>query len=451
MNRLQLRQIAKAGSKGIHRYFNSARILRGDAKDDLSWDFLANDTTDKPERNSDDFKLKTEFDDLYARPSSRPDAPLSKTKIEVAVLPETDAGASNEELDNVFRPRRRMADTQGVAGVTATQKEREIFSQIFDSILARSTPGTNKATTNKPAMSNNMQAFFEKTLVPNSPNNIEEKDVALGMTTEDVRKYPLSMSSLLLSQQKDSGKDCARGSEFMDALEKKLAPVYAHMDAFETDVELFDYYVDRVIASYTQQHSGAKGGKRKSKPEISLNTLEDVEKLEVSATAPPVVSRTLPLLLVKSMQLMMSNFNSPDQALALFELSKKQGIDFYVAACNIDVYNEALRIRWETYRDLYQLETLVSEIDVNGLNGDSVTSDVLSSVDSYYSQLKIESEADPDHVTLWSQEEEERLNNLNVYRLKIARSLVKQNVQFGQKDLFSLLSPEVDAAGAKLS
>ena len=148
---------------------------------------------------------------------------------------------------------------------------------------------------------------------------------------------------------------------------------------------------------------------------------------------------------------MMSNFNSPDQALALFELSKKQGIDFYVAACNIDVYNEALRIRWETYRDLYQLETLVSEIDVNGLNGDSVTSDVLSSVDSYYSQLKIESEADPDHVTLWSQEEEERLNNLNVYRLKIARSLVKQNVQFGQKDLFSLLSPEVDAAGAKLS
>ena len=71
-----------------------------------------------------------------------------------------------------------------------------------------------------------------------------------------------------------------------------------------------------------------------------------------------------------------------------------------MAACNIDVYNEALRIRWETYRDLYQLETLVSEIDVNGLNGDSVTSDVLSSVDSYYSQLKIESEADPDHVTL---------------------------------------------------
>ena len=97
--------------------------------------------------------------------------------------------------------------------------------------------------------------------------------------------------------------------------------IRAHGCISQTDVELFDYYVDRVIASYTQQHSGTRGGKRKSKPEKFVSThSNDVEKLEVSATAPPVVSRTLPLLLVKSMQLMMSNFNSPDQALALFEL-----------------------------------------------------------------------------------------------------------------------------------
>lgn len=452
MNRIQFRNIVTTGTRSVHRHFSTTCKVYSDTKNDLSWDFLSKTAADETsEKNNDGFKFKTDFDDLYARPSSRPDAPLLKQKIDVVVIPEADSDISNKELDSVFRPRRRMADNQGVAGVTATQKEREIFSQIFDSILARSTSGTSKTTINKSTMSNNMQAFFEKTLVPNSPNNVEEKDISMGMMTEDVRKYPLSMSSLLLPQQKDAGKDFARGSEFMTALEEKLAPVYAHMESFETDVELFDYYLDSVITPYNQQCASGKGSKKKSNPEILLNTLEDVAQLNVSATAPPIVSRTLPLLLFKSMQLMVANFNSPDQALALFELSKKQGIDFYVAACNIDVYNEALRIRWETYRDLYQLETLVSEIDVNGLKGDSVTSDVLSSVNTYYSQLKIDSEASPSHVTLWSQEDEERLNNLNVYRLKIAKSLVKQNVHFGQKDIFSLLTQEDVVTDTKLS
>lgn len=414
------------------RICTSARLL-SEERPDLSWDFLTEPEKPKDPVDLKELKLKTELDDLYATPANQALANprVSKDKVHFVVKPQSSPGISGQDLEDVFRPRRKMSGSSGVAGVTATQKEREIFSKIFDTILSRSASDASRSPQNKTGLSSNMQALFEKTL-GNSAESTEQSSqhVELGMTTEDVRKYPLSMPSLLMSQR--SRKETkSQGFEFNNAMKKKLEPIFQHMDDMETDIELAEYYVEKIVKRYKADAASNK------KTLTSITKLEDLESLVVDPESPPVISGFLPLLLCTAIRTMMENFNSPDQALMLFELSKQQGIDFYVSSCNCDVYNEVLRIKWNAFKDLYMMESLISEMDINGLKANSETSEILSSVARYAIDLK-QGSLDAKHVPLWSQEDEERLTNLNQYRLRVLEALVRED-NASQGDLLSRL------------
>lgn len=417
------------------RRFCTSRHLLSDERP--SWDYLTK--TQEPESvdvGLNGLTLKTELDDLYATPASHTlQSPrIKKDKVSFVVKPQASPAVSGHDLEDVFRPRRRMSDTSGVAGVTATQKEREIFSKIFDTILSRSVSDGGRSAQNKTGLSSNMQALFEKTLGFNSTAEnptATEQNVQLGMTTEDVRKYPLSMTSLLMPQR--SGKEAkSPGFEFKNALKRKMEPIFKHIDGMETDYELVQYYLENIIKLYITE--ATKAGKEKAK--ISDN-IKDLESLDIDPECPPVNSKVLPLILGAAIRTLMDNFNSPEQALMLFEVSKKQGIDFYVSSCNCDVYNEVLRVKWDAYKDLYMIEALVSEMDINGLKGNSETSEILSSVARYAIDMK-QGSLDSKHVPLWSQEDEERLTNLNQYRLRVLEALVRQD-NAGQGDILSRL------------
>lgn len=422
MYRLTTRSILR------RRFSTSVRALAND-RSESSWDYL----TDPQELElSDDLKdlnLKTELDDLYATPASQKmhQGERRKEKVSFVVKPQSKPVSGNE-LEDVFRPRRRMSDTSGVAGVTATQKEREIFSKIFDTILSRSASDGGRSAQNKTGLSSNMQALFEKTLGTAQPT--EDQDVQLGMTTDDVRKYPLSMASLIMSQ-KPGKENRTHGLEFNNALKEKLQPVFEHIDAFETDYDLAQYYEEKIVNAYKASMKNS----RSKQPEITK--LEDLDSLVIDPESPPVSSRVLPLILYNVIRTMMHNFNSPEQALMLFELSKQQGIDFYVSSCNCDVYNEVLRIKWDAYKDLYLVESLISEMDINGLKANSETSEILGAVARYAIDMK-QGSLDSKHVPLWSQEDEERLMNLNRYRLRALEALVQQD-NAGQGKLLSQL------------
>lgn len=460
MDKMRLYRLAARSSSReislIRRKFNTSTLLLSDERPDMSWDYL----TKSPQENSSEPKdldlkslnLKTELDDLYTTPSRQAyDHPrVTKDKVSFVVKPQSTPGVSGSDLEDVFRPRRRMSDTTGVAGVTATQKEREIFSKIFDTILSRSASDGGKSAQNKTGLSSTMQALFEKTILPrktgdsttggeHSALSEDGQNVQLGLTHEDVRKYPLSMASLLMSQR--SGKENkSQGLEFQNALKEKLEPIFKHLDSMETDYEVSQYYLEKIVKVYKENtESGTKHGNNfKSKGlEPRINDIEDLKSLSIDPEFPPVSPKVLPLILGAVIRTLMDNFNSPEVALTLFEVSKLQGIDFYVSSCNCDVYNEVLRIKWDAFKDLYTIESLISEMDINGLKGNSDTSEILSSVARYSIDMK-QGSVDSAQVPLWSQEDEERLTNLNRYRLRVLEALVQQD-NAGQGELLSKL------------
>lgn len=400
------------------------------------WDFL-NDP-EEPEGfdsdNLEDMDFKTELHDLYAKPANRTNPEshnfLKKEKVSfVAKSHDDPSTVSGNDLADVFRPRRRMADSaSGTAGVTATHKEKEIFSQIFDTILSRSVAdGGRSAQGNKPGMTSNMQALFESTL--GGTQSQKKEDVQMSMTTEDVRKYPLSMASLMVSKGNSPDDTKPQGQKYQTVLQNKLQPVLDYINSFETDHEVSQYYREKIIKVYKERQEQPD---KEKQSEPVYNTVESLEAWEIDPESPPVNSKALPIILLACVRTLANDFAAPEQAAMLFELSKQQGIDFYVAACSSSVYNEVLRCKWNAYKDLYLVESLISEMDINGLKADSDTSEILSSVARYCIELKRGS-LEADQVPLWSEEDEERLSNLNRYRLRILEQMVQRdNVRQGQ-------------------
>lgn len=104
-----------------------------------------------------------------------------------------------------------------------------------------------------------------------------------------------------------------------------------------------------------------------------LDLFEDLEKSgnKLPSELPPLAAG-FPLLLNESLQLLVEKFESPAEAIALFDSVKTRAGRLYFATVSTDVYFTMIRIVWEFYRDLSTLMVLASDIALMNIKSRAV-------------------------------------------------------------------------------
>jgi len=91
-------------------------------------------------------------------------------------------------------------------------------------------------------------------------------------------------------------------------------------------------------------------------------------------------SRVYPRILAHVLKVIRTNFNNPHLALALFHHAQTHSAESYLTGCLVPAYNEILRVRWESFRDLEGVEQGVREMEVNGVRWDGGTQRIVGRV-----------------------------------------------------------------------
>ena len=139
-------------------------------------------------------------------------------------------------------------------------------------------------------------------------------------------------------------------SEEDDAVTEELDQLKEEMSVIGTDVELVEWAKRRVFAAKIDEVTGI------------------------------TFSNVYPRILAHLLKVVRTNFNNPHLALALFHHAQSHSLESYLAGCLASAYNELLRIRWESFRDLEGVEQGVREMEVNGVGWDNGTQKLVGKV-----------------------------------------------------------------------
>lgn len=309
----------------------------------------------------------------------------------------TNSPAELEEKDNfsVSRPL-HSADQE----MTPTEKERMIFSKIFDSILGENGPKSEVKQKKTPTIASSLQALFQEAQRDSSSSQ-QRHNVKMEMTTGGKGKISNKNSFIFGTQSKM--KDSLLNSE----TETLIEPIIQHIKSFKYDYEVYNYYVDKILNRYSK-----KGISKKTSNELAKSSNEEL------INEPPLVPAALPAYLLTCMKTLLNDFGDPSQAITLFELSKRNSVEFYAQSCTCDAYNFVLLLRWKNYRDLYAVESLVSEMQVNAVIGNTDTIEILGgitrdAIDAKHGMLE------QNNIALWNKEDEKRIQKLGQYKLRM--------------------------------
>ncbi|KAK9479303.1 hypothetical protein V1514DRAFT_328998 [Lipomyces japonicus] len=121
-----------------------------------------------------------------------------------------------------------------------------------------------------------------------------------------------------------------------------------------TDRELFDYMEKTVFMPFSDKTS----------------------KSVTSAT----YNQVYPLIVKEAMKMLVSDFNNPNGAISIFDRTKAVSAQSYVLGCNTDLYNEALRIKWDNFMDLFGLKQILEEMIMNGVEFNDETEAIMRQV-----------------------------------------------------------------------
>jgi hypothetical protein len=201
----------------------------------------------------------------------------------------------------------------------------------------------------------------------------------------------------------------ARDRSKLERVAEILQPILKYMSTLPTDHEVVEYYTKKVVAR----------AQLKEENQVKLD-----QDSQIDVLTPPVNAQIVSIYLLKAMDLLITDFQAPSEAITLFELSKRSGIEFYVASCSTDVYNKMLELRWNYFRDLYAVESLMSEMYVNAVAGNNDTVNIIGKIHRDYIGAK-HGLVDGGSLSLWNKEDSRRMKSLNQYRLRVAKSLMQ--------------------------
>lgn len=250
-----------------------------------------------------------------------------------------------------------LRDQDGMSG-TLTEREREIFTRIFETILSERSSFSPRVPPMSSYPSTSLNALLESAVGPQQsgseisfgPSDLIDKasanaSLALASSSEELpaalRAAAAKAAGLIRPYQNQERErlDLRRSTSILGLV--------SDLNLCDTDLALGQWMEDRVFCF-------VKDG-----------------RLEMCAPEYPPGSYAY--LLAEGMKILRTTFNDFAGSLAIFERIKKLGAESYVLGCSVDVYNQAIAAKWEAYRDLYKIRDLVDEMDINGIQGDEKT------------------------------------------------------------------------------
>lgn len=262
---------------------------------------------------------------------------------------------------------------------TVSKQDTDTFISVFNKIMAYKNQTKNENQTDGVLGSSNkkgtLQLIFEKNLNDRTQNlSVNESN--------DLRTLPLSVSSNMITpvaQNKSLIEQIQRKHELKEA----IAPTINHMESIVNDYELITF-IESLLFQFTQQIN-SQDFKNEN---LSDKLLLSIKDQSLSNPSTPIINQfTVPLFLTTAIKLLSSKFNSPVEAISLFQYVKNLDIKSYSFACTVDVYNEILERTWQNFKDPYLIDSLVNEMKVNGVTGDMDTISILGLVTNEMEKL----------------------------------------------------------------
>ncbi|CEP61230.1 Mtf2p LALA0_S02e09670g [Lachancea lanzarotensis] len=330
-------------------------------------------------------------------------------------------------------------------------QERTLFEQIFTQIMKKDEDKKRSKDFLKPILGqestksdvgtagikrDNLQVVFE-TKKPASAdetllnffreavgNDMEESSALARMTTEDIRKYPVSLTPTYFSKEKkpSTTEDRRNAGDYAPVsaasyienilasdlkltspperadtttstinpklqrqieaknrlnatLEKVLSPYLLHLqNLIQTDGDCL-----AIVQDLLKQYLGRN---------LKLET-DDLDHLEQTCLKNPVslpqpFHITTPFVI---RHLLTSNeFSFPSErrytliSVIYNTCRNASDVSLYLNVCNIDFYNLLIELAWENFQEIHQVRQLVAEMTVNGIMGDLQTVSLLSEI-----------------------------------------------------------------------
>ncbi|KDQ06706.1 hypothetical protein BOTBODRAFT_60484 [Botryobasidium botryosum FD-172 SS1] len=154
------------------------------------------------------------------------------------------------------------------------------------------------------------------------------------------------------------------------------------MEECGTDQKLMEWAVREVFAE-----------KPPVDPSFPTPQTPESEKSTTESSSVPkslMHSQAYPYLLGELMRAFRTRFNDPHSALALFHHARNISIISYVLGCTTSAYNELLRTRWQSFRDLHGVADALEEMRVNGVIADSQTNQFVEELRRDLGRMKAE-------------------------------------------------------------
>ncbi|OLL23342.1 hypothetical protein NEOLI_005276 [Neolecta irregularis DAH-3] len=270
----------------------------------------------------------------------------------------------SESFGQMLKPPRSEAPPKG----TMTQGEQQVFGRIFESILAD--------RTQKDAQTATPPLFYTPAAGGNSlMSQVSEYPEAL--RTAAMRTFNALQAEM---------PSTAEEAELFKGRDKLVSHTLHALKHARSDAEVLEVFMQNVYGP--------------SKRELQGHT-------KIRRTA---FVTAFPGMLGAIMRTMRVAYVDPAASITMFERIKGAGIEAYVAGCSVEVYNEALRARWEGWRDVQGLGELVDEMQTNSVFGNGETAAILREVRIAVDTMK---------GAVWAAEDFDTLDQLDTYRRRI--------------------------------
>lgn len=268
-------------------------------------------------------------------------------------------------------------DSDEFSQQSTDHKDKLIFDSILDSVLMRA---ENKANHGKPRLvTSTIQALFDKP--KENPLDRAYRSILDNRTSD------------LATVTRESGRESKYVLE-------NAEPVLEQISRLQTNKEVIDYYKTVIVPSFTTT-------KWAQKP---------------TAAGPVVNQETIAYITKHTIEVLVDEFKDPSGALNVFQYVKSQSIDCFTAACSAGVYNRIIALRWQYYRDIQSVITLVNEMFINAVRGNNETVDLLGLI----TREAIESSQNiptADAMPLWTPRDDKLVRTINSYRVRVMSAL----------------------------
>lgn len=300
--------------------------------------------------------------------------------------------ARNHSVQNLSSRKPSRQSGTATAKGTMTLKEKELFSKIFQSILARK-PEVREPEKNNPTHT------WDGPVLESSAASSEHDKASRAAARDFLTAFPPTLQA-----EAQQAEIIVRQKEYKDQTRQKAIEERSNPSYVEVRERLNSCMSLRSVLDFAQNN-------------LFGPFLEGVVSLEAISSLNRKKTRELtnfchiyPLLLRDTMSILRLSYKNYSAAVYIFERAKELGVVSQVIGINTAVYNELLLNYFEGWNQLSLVLKTLTDMELDGIEPDEYTASVLRKIKSEILSQRSGSKA---CQLIWSQEKAVKLENLS--------------------------------------